>query len=183
MGMGKLCYFVWKTEKASAAWNINTNAGRRSNAGGESMSSKMFWQSLWYLFSFYMTWVPYLILQYVWASGHGYTAEWYGFSLFACTCVPLQGLWNAIVYFRRKTKAKINDMFTKMRSRTGGTAASTNRDSQVNAASAARTRLCCFSAQEVVNQTESSAKKTAASAVSHSESAVSRGPSTAQGNA
>ena len=68
------------------------------------MASIVFWQSFWYLVSFYLTWPPYLALQYLWAAGSGYSN--YGFTLFACTLVPLQGFWNCVVFFRVRAKAK-----------------------------------------------------------------------------
>lgn len=69
------------------------------------MFSTVLGQSIWYLMSFYLTWVPYLALQYSWAAGTGYSS--YGFVLFACTLVPLQGFWNCVVYFRLRVTRKI----------------------------------------------------------------------------
>ena len=71
------------------------------------MSSIVFWQSFWYLISFYLTWPPYLALQYLWAAGSGYSN--YGFTLFACTLVPLQGFWNSFVFFRVRAKKGLSD--------------------------------------------------------------------------
>ena len=65
------------------------------------MTSMVFWQSIWYLLSFYITWPPYLALQYIWAAGN---FPPYGFTLFASTMVPLQGFWNAFVFFRVRAK-------------------------------------------------------------------------------
>ena len=70
------------------------------------MSSVVFWQSVWYVFSFYITWLPYLALQYLWASG---SLPPYGFVVFASTLVPLQGFWNCVVYFRIRAKKFIRE--------------------------------------------------------------------------
>merc|ERR1712085_216246 len=70
------------------------------------------------LFAFYVTWVPYLALQFNWAAGRGYST--YYFILFACTLTPLQGFWNAVVYFRRKAKKRITEFLTKIRSSLSG---------------------------------------------------------------
>ena len=79
----------------------------QSNALRQSMASIVFWQSFWYLISFYLTWPPYLALQYLWAAGSGYSN--YGFTLFACTLVPLQGFWNCFVFFRVRAKKGLSD--------------------------------------------------------------------------
>ena len=71
------------------------------------MASIVFWQSFWYLISFYLTWPPYLALQYLWAAGSGYSN--YGFTLFACTLVPLQGFWNCVVFFRVRAKKGLSE--------------------------------------------------------------------------
>ena len=71
------------------------------------MASIVFWQSFWYLISFYLTWPPYLALQYLWAAGSGYSN--YGFTLFACSLVPLQGFWNCVVFFRVRAKKGLSD--------------------------------------------------------------------------
>jgi len=78
------------------------------------------------LFAFYATWVPYLTLQFMWASGKGYSS--YEFTLFASTLIPLQGLWNCFVYFRRRAKKKKAELLEKIRSRlfTGTTDSSQN---------------------------------------------------------
>lgn len=60
-----------------------------ANRNNESFTSKVTRQTFWYLMAFYMTWPPYLALQYAWASGKAFTM--YGFILFAGSAVPLQG--------------------------------------------------------------------------------------------
>ena len=70
--------------------------------GGQSnpIATAVFWQSCWYLFLFYLTWVPYVALQFMWSAGSGYST--YGLVVLACTLVPLQGFFNGIVYFHHK---------------------------------------------------------------------------------
>jgi len=93
--MGSVCWDVHKTHQASKKY---TQGGGGSS--GNSVSTKVFWQSFWYLMSFYMTWSPYLALQFIWASGRGYGN--YGFILYAGAVVPLQGAWNCFVYARNR---------------------------------------------------------------------------------
>lgn len=57
--------------------------------GSSALGKLVRQQSFWFLTSFYITWVPYLALQYVWSSGDAYGK--YGFILFAGISVPLQG--------------------------------------------------------------------------------------------
>jgi len=94
---------VYKTEQAS-----NSYAG----GGTNSMSTATFYQSAWYLLPFYLTWLPYVALQFLWASGSGYSA--YGFIVIACTLVPLQGFWNCIVYFRKRTSGFITEISSSL---------------------------------------------------------------------
>lgn len=102
--MGSMCIHVYKTEKKSQSWT--TTSMRRA------FSAVVVWQSLWYLMSFYLTWPPYLALQYLWAAGKGYSS--YGFTLFACTLVPLQGFWNSVVYFRVRVKKMVSEAASNM---------------------------------------------------------------------
>ena len=89
-----------------------------SDATRQSMSSIVFWQSFWYLMSFYLTWPPYLALQYLWAAGSGYSN--YGFTLFASTLVPLQGFWNSVVFFRVRMKKSLSDSISFVSRRFSG---------------------------------------------------------------
>merc|ERR1719145_285612 len=77
---------------------------------------------MWYLMSFYVTWVPYLALQYSWAAGVGYSQ--YGFVLFACTLVPLQGFWNSAVFFRIRAKKRVTEVVSEVKSRSSSLIAS-----------------------------------------------------------
>merc|ERR1719223_1407425 len=83
--------------QASKRWTQGTGGG---GGTGNSLASKVFWQSFWFLMAFYMTWTPYLTLQYLWASGNEY--DNYSFILYAGTVVPLQGVWNFFVYARNR---------------------------------------------------------------------------------
>ncbi|KAL3776736.1 hypothetical protein HJC23_005397 [Cyclotella cryptica] len=88
--MGTLCYHVYNNEKRTSRY---TNSGSR-------LSIMVFKQSCWFVIAFYITWVPYLTLQYMLSSGKGY--DNYGLILSAATLVPLQGFWNNIVYIRTR---------------------------------------------------------------------------------
>jgi hypothetical protein len=79
---------VYKKEKASS----------RYTGGSNKLSKMVFKQALWFVGAFYITWGPYLALQYLWSSGTGYNI--YGLTLAAATMVPLQGFWNFWVYAR-----------------------------------------------------------------------------------
>merc|ERR1712037_502899 len=80
--------------------------------GGQGQTPKAFRQSCYYLLPFYLTWVPYLALQFTWASGTGYSD--FGFVIIACTLVPLQGFWNGVVYFRVRATAAIQEISTRI---------------------------------------------------------------------
>lgn len=129
--MGNLCWYVSKEERASKKWRQHS---RRSINGESSLAMKFFWQSLYYLGAFYLTWPPYLALQFMLASGYAYSH--YGFFLFAGTVVPLQGFWNFLVYSRtRKITASSLVSSVVDRVSTVGTAAlgsSSKRFSQIS---------------------------------------------------
>ncbi|KAL7533763.1 hypothetical protein ACHAWF_004612, partial [Thalassiosira exigua] len=93
--MGSVCWDVRKKHQASKRWRQGGGGG-----DGPNLQTRVFWQSFYYLMSFYMTWPPYLALQYFWASGREY--DNYGFILYAGTVVPLQGVWNFFVYARNR---------------------------------------------------------------------------------
>jgi hypothetical protein len=82
--MGSVCFHVYKTQKASARW--------RQGSGGNNLSEHVFWQSFWFTFAFYFTWVPYLALQFMWASGRAFSM--YGFIIYAGTACTMQGIWK-----------------------------------------------------------------------------------------
>mmetsp|Transcript_11257 Transcript_11257/g.24380 ORF Transcript_11257/g.24380 Transcript_11257/m.24380 type:complete len:290 (+) Transcript_11257:2-871(+) len=86
--MGSLCLNVYRTEKATGRYTNN----------GNTLSLSVFKQARWFVGAFYITWVPYLALQYTWSSGKAFTG--YGFIISAGSLVPLQGFWNYVVYIR-----------------------------------------------------------------------------------
>eukprot|EP00804_Cyclotella_cryptica_P008353 CCRYP_018338-RA/>CCRYP_018338-RA protein AED:0.29 eAED:0.31 QI:0/1/0.66/1/0/0.33/3/1352/190 len=86
--MGDVCQHVYK----------NTRATRRYSASRGRISKTVFMQACWFTGAFYITWIPYVALQYMWSSGRALTN--YGFILYAATSVPLQGFWNFVVYIR-----------------------------------------------------------------------------------
>jgi len=86
--MGDVCHHVYK----------NTRATRRYSASRNRTSKTVFRQACWFTGAFYVTWIPYVVLQYKWSSGKALTN--YGFILYAATSVPLQGFWNFVVYIR-----------------------------------------------------------------------------------
>jgi len=94
--MSSVCFDVYKSEKRSNRWRQGGTAPR------SSLSKAVFWQSFWFTFAFYITWVPYLSLQFMWASGKAYSN--YGFILFAGTACTMQGFWNFFVYMRPRTQ-------------------------------------------------------------------------------
>lgn len=104
--MSTICWNVSSTESKTRKYH--TRAG---NDGRSSFSSKVFWQSFWYLMAFYLTWPLYLALQYAWAGGTAFTR--YGFILTAGTMVPLQGWWNLIVYIRPRYGKNIINSISK----------------------------------------------------------------------
>ena len=85
--MGYICYFVFQNEKQSQ---------RHSCRGDMYITKMVFKQSCLFIGAFYVTWVPYLALQYMWSSGKAFW--YYRFILYAGSTVPLQGFWNFIVY-------------------------------------------------------------------------------------
>jgi hypothetical protein len=88
--MAKLSWFVYQEEKASMRF-------RQHNVGeGESVLMKVFRKSLLYIGAFYITWVPYLILQVMLARGNAFTYYW--LFLIAGTAVTLQGFWNFVIH-------------------------------------------------------------------------------------
>ena len=77
------------------------------------MSSAVFQQAMWYLLSFYLTWPPYLALQICWMTGSAYSN--YPLIVCACTLVPLQGFWNSIGYFRKRTSINLSQTTANIR--------------------------------------------------------------------
>lgn len=92
--MGDVTYSVYKKERASS----------RYTGGSNKLSKMVFQQALLFVGAFYITWVPYLTLQFLLSSGTGF--EIYGLFLAAATMAPLQGFWNFVVYARPRYFAK-----------------------------------------------------------------------------
>eukprot|EP00751_Fragilariopsis_kerguelensis_P044044 CAMPEP_0170991074 /NCGR_PEP_ID=MMETSP0736-20130129/8886_1 /TAXON_ID=186038 /ORGANISM="Fragilariopsis kerguelensis, Strain L26-C5" /LENGTH=796 /DNA_ID=CAMNT_0011416181 /DNA_START=106 /DNA_END=2497 /DNA_ORIENTATION=- len=90
--MAIVCLHVYKVYQASEQ--------SRASGGGSIMLKLVFWQGFWYLMSFYMTWLPYVALQFLWSSNKSFGH--YNFILYAGTVVPLQGVWNFFVYARNR---------------------------------------------------------------------------------
>jgi len=93
--MASLCLHVYREEKRSQRWRQHN-----ADSGRNTLTGKVVWQSIFYLMAFYLTWPPYLALQYTLAARKAYSS--YGFFLFAGAVVPLQGFWNCIVYLRTR---------------------------------------------------------------------------------
>jgi len=136
--MASICYDVWKTEKASSGDRMSVNG-----QAPETMTSRMFWQSLWYCGAFWLTWIPYLALQYAYNSGEGYTS--YPSTLIPATLVTLQGCWNAVIYFRPRARKRIAGLSSRNLSQGG-----------------AGCRFSCCMAKEVTGQVEDTAKNESA---------------------
>lgn len=86
--MSALCCHVYQRERRTTQFT----------GGSTRFSGMVFEQAFWFLAAFYFTWLPYLLLQYLWASGRAFYS--YGLILYAATSIPLQGFWNWIVYTR-----------------------------------------------------------------------------------
>lgn len=86
--MSALCCHVYRQESRTTQFT----------GASTGFSGRVFEQACWFLAAFYFTWLPYLLLQYLWASGRAFYS--YGLILYASTSIPLQGFWNWIVYSR-----------------------------------------------------------------------------------
>ena len=89
--MGALCKGVMKTERKSRRYSVHSQTQH-------SISAMVVEQSFLFVAAFYVTWLPYLALQYMWATGRAFTS--YGFVLYAASSVPMQGLLNCFVYIK-----------------------------------------------------------------------------------
>jgi len=104
--MMDLCFYVFQVERKTARWR-----GTSDVSGTISKTERVFWKSFYYLMAFYVTWLPYLVLQFMLANKKAYTS--YGLFLTAGILVPLQGFWNFLAHIR--TKMKMDEDF-KMKS-------------------------------------------------------------------
>jgi len=92
-----LCVYVYQVERKTDRWRGTSNV-----TGTISKSEKVFWKSFYYLMGFYLTWIPYLVLQFRLSNKKAYTN--YGLFLIAGILVPLQGFWNFLAHIRTKMK-------------------------------------------------------------------------------
>jgi len=90
-----LCFYVFQVERKTARWR-----GTSDVTGTISKTERVFWKSFYYLVAFYLTWLPYLVLQFMLANKRAYTN--YGLFLIAGILVPLQGFWNFLAHIRTK---------------------------------------------------------------------------------
>jgi len=71
---------------------------RFSTLRRRSWSEQVFWQSIWYVGTFYVTWIIPGLFLFIWKFFPQFSAPWFGIPIAILT--PLQGCFNAIVYFR-----------------------------------------------------------------------------------
>jgi len=112
--MVNLCWFVFKSERASRRFR------RHSEQERNSLAKSFFLQSLVYLGAFYLTWPPYLALQIMIANGRAFDS--YSFMLYAGTAVTLQGFWNYVFHVGMSTRGvgkSIKSAWTSVKSKTG----------------------------------------------------------------
>merc|ERR1719469_726614 len=88
-----MCFYVYQVERKSSRW-------RRRTSTATGTKQIFFWKSFYYLMAFYLTWPPYLVLQFRLSNKKAYTN--YGFFLIAGILVPLQGFWNFLAHLRIK---------------------------------------------------------------------------------
>ncbi len=111
--MINLCWFVFKSERASLRFRRHSNAQT-------SLTTSFFKQALVYLGAFYLTWPPYLALQMMIANGKAFSN--YGFILYAGTAVTLQGFWNYVFHVGlngRSIRKSIKATWSTVRSQAG----------------------------------------------------------------
>ena len=77
--MGDVVYSVYRNEKATSKYT----------GGSNKLSKMVVRQATFFIGAFYITWIPYLVLQYMLSSGRGYGV--YGLTLAASTMCALQG--------------------------------------------------------------------------------------------
>ena len=105
MAMGSVSFHVYKREQVTDRWR-GGGAAARAGQSSNRLSNKVFQQSFWFLMAFYLTWPPYLTLQFSWASDNDFTR--YGLILSAGILVPMQGFWHFFVYTRPRHFERIN---------------------------------------------------------------------------
>jgi len=80
---------VWKQDRAANRWRMSRG---RNNA----LSSAVFWQFVFYTLSFLLSWPIYFAANFDAAENY----DNYNFWVALLILFPLQGFWNAAVYFR-----------------------------------------------------------------------------------
>lgn len=89
VSMITMYYYVRREERASARW-------RRSN-DQESLASQVFWQALFYILSFYLTWIFPTVHKTMQTFGADVP---FAMPLLQGILLPMQGLMNSLVYVR-----------------------------------------------------------------------------------
>ena len=107
--VGVMTYGIYELEKKTS----------RYTDGRMKFTMMAFEQSCWFVGAFYVTWVPYLTLQYMLSSGKGYNN--FGLIISAATLVPLQGFWNSFVYIRVRYLSSIASRAHRISERISGT--------------------------------------------------------------
>eukprot|EP00567_Pseudictyota_dubia_P008441 CAMPEP_0197439474 /NCGR_PEP_ID=MMETSP1175-20131217/6205_1 /TAXON_ID=1003142 /ORGANISM="Triceratium dubium, Strain CCMP147" /LENGTH=1214 /DNA_ID=CAMNT_0042969395 /DNA_START=77 /DNA_END=3721 /DNA_ORIENTATION=- len=88
--MGLVYYGVFRQAQAAKKWSANSNSSR--------MKKEVFWQCLWYVLAFYVTW-PIMFAVYLASIDIGGP---YGLSVMVAFVAPLQGFSNFLVFVRPK---------------------------------------------------------------------------------
>ena len=115
-----ICLFVYKKHRRVRKWVVRSNRKL-------SLTRKVFWQSVWYVMAFYLTLPCVLVTFYV----DFKTQHHFWLLVVAAVLAPLQGLMNALIYFKRSGVTKILGCWQKLRF--GGCCPSNATTSSVNA--------------------------------------------------
>jgi hypothetical protein len=113
---------VYKLEKASSKWRLV------ERAGGDSMTSQVFWRCFWYLLALYVPWSLFYMSNFM-----EFKESNYGFWMAKATLAPFQGALNCLVYYQPAMSA----WWTNAKKRLAGEGrSSTKNSSQGNSRSA-----------------------------------------------
>lgn len=92
---------------ATRVARVTEPQSHQANRSIDGLEREVFYQSLFYLSALYFSWIFLLAATIV---GNPYVksdaSEHYGLFLLCLTVLPLQGLWNCLVYFRPRRKAR-----------------------------------------------------------------------------
>eukprot|EP00980_Cylindrotheca_fusiformis_P016813 scaffold5067_cov139-Cylindrotheca_fusiformis.AAC.7 len=99
-----------KSGQSSSSWSIFSRTKSQEVAPSNRLSKEVWWQAVFYMGSFLMSWPIYYY------GTLNTLDEWENFPFWitCCAMFPLQGFWNAIVYFRPRLFAFFR---TKVRER------------------------------------------------------------------